>query len=98
MYRKKSKKCDTSQTVAKDGGYNYVGHGSGNYGANPRYRGRFRGRGGPQRGYGNGGYGRGFSRYHPYARQPQYKLQPNYVLVKKGKKLATATSPEDMTA
>lgn len=97
--QKEIKKCDTSQTVTKDGGYNYVSYGNGSYGANQRYRGRYRGRGVPQRGYyGNGGYGRGYYRYQPYARQPQYKGQTQYVVAKKGKKLATATSPEDMTA
>lgn len=97
--QKEIKKCDTSQTVAKDGGYNYAGYGSGSYGNNQRYRGRFRGRGVPHRSYyGGGGYGRGYNRYQPYPRQPQYKYQPQYVVAKKGKKLVTATSPEEIAS
>lgn len=96
--QKEIRKCDTSTSVTKEQ-YNFYGP--------QRMRGRARGRGASQRGYGYHAYGnfqagRGYNRYQPYGRPPmhftQYRYPTQYQIPKKAKKTATVTSPEDMAS
>ena len=96
--QKEIRKCDTSMSVTKEQ-YNFYGP--------QRTRGRARGRGASQRGYGYHAYGnfqagRSYNRYQPYGRPPmqfsQYRYPTQYQIPKKAKKTATVTSPEDMAS
>ena len=99
--QKEIKKCDTGMSVTKEQYDQY------NFYSPQHMRGRARGRGASQRGYGYQGYGhyqagRGYNRYQPYGRQPvqftQYRYPTQYQIPKKSKNTAMVTNPEDMVS